>query len=183
MRQTPFLAAALALLLLSGCGGDDVSRTFGLQRDSPDEFQVTTRAPLSMPPDFALRPPRPGMARAQDQTGPEAAQAVLAPQAALSAREAGVTPGTAALLDAAGPRAPADIRARVEQDSALERPSRTVVDRLMFWRRSGEPGGLAVDPQRESQRLRENAAMGQSVTEGDSRIIQPRSRSLFDRLF
>ena len=183
MRQSPFLAAALALLLLSGCGGEDASRTFGLQRDAPDEFQVTTRAPLSMPPDFALRPPRPGTPRPQDQTGPDAARAVLAPQAALGAREATVTPGTAALLDAAGPRAPADIRARVDQDSALERPSRGVVDRLMFWRRDGEATGLAIDPQRESQRLRENAALGQNVTEGDSRIIQPRSRSLFDRLF
>ncbi len=182
MRQTSFLATALALLLLSGCG-EDVSRTFGLQRDAPDEFQVTTRAPLSMPPDFALRPPRPGTPRPQDQTGPDAARAVLAPQAALGAREAGVTPGTAALLDAAGPRAPSDIRTRVDQDSALERPSRGVVDRLMFWRRGSEPAGLAIDPQRESQRLRENAAMGQNVTEGDSRIIQPRTRGLLERLF
>lgn len=182
MRQTQFLAAALALLLLSGCG-EDASRTFGLQRDAPDEFQVTTRAPLSMPPDFALRPPRPGTPRAQDQTGPESARAVLAPQAALGGREASVTPGTAALLDAAGPRAPADIRARVDQDSALDRPSRGVVDRLMFWRGSSEPSGLAIDPQREAQRLRENAALGQGVTQGDSRIIQPSSRSLFDRLF
>ena len=51
MRHFPLLAAAplllLGALLLSGCGGDDVSRTFGLQRDAPDEFQVTTRAPLS----------------------------------------------------------------------------------------------------------------------------------------
>ena len=70
MRHRTFLAAALALpllsaLLLSGCGGDDISRSFGLQRDAPDEFQVSTRAPLSMPPDFTLRAPRPGAARPQ----------------------------------------------------------------------------------------------------------------------
>ena len=187
MRHFPLLAAAplllLGALLLSGCGGDDVSRTFGLQRDAPDEFQVTTRAPLSMPPDFTLRAPRPGAARPQEATARGAAEAVLAPQPALGAREAALTPGTSALIAAAGPAAPADIRGTVEQESSLERPSRGFVDRLMFWRSPSQPAGLAVDPAREAQRLRENAALGQNVTEGDSRIIQPKSRSIFDRLF
>jgi len=182
MRQLPLIAAALILPLLTGCG-EDVTRTFGLQRDAPDEFQVTTRAPLSMPPDFALRPPRPGAARPQEQSARAAAEATLVPQAALVGRDAAMTAGTSALLQAAGPGAPADIRTTVEQESALERPSRTVVDRLMFWRQPSQPGGLAIDPQREAQRLRENAALGQNPTEGDSRIIQPRTRSLIDRLF
>lgn len=190
MRQSLLLAAVIALPL-AGCGGDDLSRTFGLQRDAPDEFSVTTRAPLSMPPDFALRAPRPGAARPQEQVGPDAAQAVLVPQAALgqaglgqAGRGAGLTPGTSALLQAAGPQAPGDIRAKVDSESHLDRAPRPLVDRLMFWRRApASEGGLQIDPQREAQRLRENAAMGQTVTEGDSRIIQPRSRSLFDRLF
>jgi hypothetical protein len=181
-------AATLALtlpLLLGGCG-DDVSRTFGLQRDAPDEFQVTTRAPLSMPPDFALRAPRPGAPRPQEQSGPEAAQAVLAPQAALgqpAAREPGVSPGMSALLQAAGPQAPGDIRSKVDSESHLDRPPPALVDRLMFWRKPPNEGGLQIDPAREAQRLRENAALGQNVAEGDSRIIQPRSRGLIDRLF
>jgi len=182
MRHSPFPAIALALLLLSGCG-DDVSRTFGLQRDAPDEFQVTTRAPLSMPPDFTLRAPRPGATRPQEQSARGGAESTLVPQAALGAREAGLTPGTAALMQSAGPAAPGDIRDKVEQESSLERPTRSVVDRLMFWRSPSQAGGLSIDPAREAQRLRENAALGQNVTEGDSKIIQPKSRSLFDRLF
>jgi hypothetical protein len=185
--RIPYRAAILALtlpLLLAGCG-DSMSRTFGLQRDAPDEFQVTTRAPLSMPPEFALRAPRPGAPRPQERSGPEAAQALLSPQAALAAgggREAAVSPGVAALLQAAGPRAPADIRAKVESDSNLDRPPPGMVDRLMFWRSPPNEGGLQIDPQREAQRLRENAALGQNVAEGDSRIIQPRSRSLLDMI-
>lgn len=184
--RIPYRAAILALtlpLLLAGCG-ENMSRTFGLQRDAPDEFQVTTRAPLSMPPDFSLRAPRPGESRPQERSGPEAAQALLAPQAALGAggREAAASPGVAALLQAAGPRAPADIRSKVESESNLDRPPPGLVDRLMFWRSPPNEGGLQIDPQREAQRLRENAALGQNVTEGDSRIIQPRSRTLFDRL-
>lgn len=184
LRASRLLAATLALPLLSGCAGDDLSRAFGLQRDAPDEFQVTTRAPLSMPPDFALRPPHPGAPRPQEQTARGAAEAVLAPQAVLSGQTAPTTPGTSALLQAAGPPAPADIRAKVDEESSLDRPSRGLVDRLMFWRKPATQGaGLGIDPAREAQRLRENAALGQNVTEGDSRIIQPRSRSLLDRLF
>ncbi len=65
----------------------------------------------------------------------------------------------------------------------MERPERSLVDRLMFWRKSASAPGLVVDPAREAQRLRENAALGASPTEGDTRIIQPGSRSLLDRIF
>ena len=64
---TIFRLVLLASLLgVAACSGDELTRTFGLTRDAPDEFQVTTRAPLSMPPDFTLRPPRPGAARPQE---------------------------------------------------------------------------------------------------------------------
>ena len=49
------LAASAASLLLAGCAGGGV---FG--RDRPDEFAVTRNAPLVIPPDYNLEPPRPG---------------------------------------------------------------------------------------------------------------------------
>jgi hypothetical protein len=57
-----------------------------------------------------------------------------------------------------------------------------VVDRLMFWR-DPPPAGVAVDPSRETQRLRENAALGRDSTEGDTPVVQPRERGLLGRLF
>jgi hypothetical protein len=54
-------AAAVAMVGLSGCGG--TKRVLGLERSAPDEFRIITKAPLAMPPDYALRPPRPGEAR------------------------------------------------------------------------------------------------------------------------
>src|SRR5690606_1603069 len=60
------LAALLAsALALSACG-DSTKRALGLSRTPPDEFQIVTRAPLTQPPDYKLRPPRPGT------TGPAA---------------------------------------------------------------------------------------------------------------
>src|SRR5918997_3371918 len=76
-------AAVASLLTAAGCGGD-TARTFGFTRDAPDEFQVTTRAPLSMPPALGELPvPRPGADRPQELTQRQAAEAALVPGVAL----------------------------------------------------------------------------------------------------
>ncbi|MEM6491078.1 MAG: DUF3035 domain-containing protein [Pseudomonadota bacterium] len=54
-RNVILIAAAVGV---SGCG--DLAEELGLGKQSPDEFQVVRRAPLSVPPNMALRPPRPG---------------------------------------------------------------------------------------------------------------------------
>src|SRR3984885_6148931 len=100
------LLLGASLLLLGGCSGDTLSRTFGLTRDAPDEFTVTTRAPLSMPPDYNLRPPRPGAVRPQEQSERQQAQEALVPETALDSPQDGASPGQAALLQEAGPPAP-----------------------------------------------------------------------------
>jgi Protein of unknown function (DUF3035) len=185
-RSFPAPAARLvllsALVTLAGCSGSDLTRSFGLTRDPPDEFQVTTRAPLSMPPDFSIRPPRPGASRPQEQSQAQQAEAALVPQVELGAGNAAMSPGQQALLQQAGPPAPADIRSRVDTESARLEPGHRFADRLMFWR-SPPPPGTVVDPTRESQRLRENAALGQSPSVGDTPIIQRKAGSVLGSIF
>lgn len=171
-----------SVVLLAGCSGDELTRTFGLSRDAPDEFQVTTRAPLSMPPDFQLRPPRPGATRPQELSSRQAAEAVLAPDTVLNTSRAAPTRGQQALVAAAGPSAPADIRNKVDNEAALDTPPREFTDRLLFWRAAPQPG-TAVDPQRESARLRQNAALGQATGAGETPIIQRKRQGLFSSLF
>jgi hypothetical protein len=55
MRIAPLLLAASAAASLSACAAGG---PFG--RQGPDEFQVARNAPLVVPPEFALTPPRPG---------------------------------------------------------------------------------------------------------------------------
>ncbi len=176
------MLVVIPLLPLAACGGtDDFARSIGITRDSPDEFVVTTRAPLSMPPDFTIRPPTPGVTRPQELSPRQAAEATLAPQSTL-APAASSSPGQAALLAAAGPPAPPDIRTEVNKQTAVESGSRSLTDRLMFWK-APPPAGVAVDPERESKRLRENAALGQSQETGDTPIIQRSSSGFLGRLF
>ena len=177
------LVLLASLLGLAACSGDELTRTFGLTRDAPDEFQVTTRAPLSMPPDFTLRPPRPGAARPQELSQQQQAEAALSPDTLTANTQTPPTPGQEALVAAAGRPAPADIRSRVDREAALDRPSQSFADRLMFWKPTPPPGTV-VDPVRESQRLRENAALGQTTDTGDTPIIQRRrSGSWLGNLF
>ncbi len=181
--NTRFALALPCLLALGACSGDELTRTFGLTRDAPDEFQVTTRAPLSMPPDLTLRPPRPGVTRPQELTQQQQAQAALVPDTALNpVSTAAQSPGQQALVSAAGRPAPPDIRNRVDSEAALDTPSRSFSDRLMFWQ-SPPPPGTQVDPAREAARLRQNAALGQSADAGDTPIIQRKRQGIFSSLF
>jgi hypothetical protein len=172
------LLALAVLAPLAACGGGnaDTMRSFGLTRDAPDEFAVTTRAPLSMPPSLgALPTPRPGAVRPQELNQRQQAEAALVPGAALGrGNSARGSSGENALLSAAGGQpASNDIRRRVDEESQrLDRPNSSFVDNLMFWRASDQPG-VPVDPRRESQRLRENAALGRDTGEGETPIIQP----------
>jgi hypothetical protein len=171
------------LVLLGGCGGGNgLTRTFGLTRDAPDEYTVTTRAPLSMPPDYNLRPPRPGVPRPQEQSEREQAAEALVPQLALGTPQGNVSPGQAALLEQTGPAAPAGIRATVDQEANRANGDDSFVDKVLYWRKPNTQH-VQVDAQKEAQRLRENAALGEGPDVGDTPIIQEKKEGLFTHLF
>lgn len=186
--------ATLALLpfALAACG-DGIRESFGLDRRSPDEFMVTSRAPLSMPPEFALRPPQPGVPRPQEGTPRQRAQQAVfgvgdqAPTAA-DFEASGLSPGASSLLANAGAtRVDPGIRQMVDQESTeLAIADDNFIDRLMFWQ-DQPPPGLVVDPAAERARLAAAAATGQPLGEGEVPTIERRRRAplegVFDGLF
>ncbi len=56
MRSLILLATSV--VVLAGCKSNDIA-----DRKRPDEFAVGKQAPLVIPPDYALVPPRPGSPR------------------------------------------------------------------------------------------------------------------------
>jgi hypothetical protein len=189
MRRTPILIAALAALPLATGGCSGVKETLGLTKQSPDEFKVVSRAPLSMPPDYNLRPPTPGAPRPQEGTPrDQAQQAVLGipadaiPPIGEGEAETAQSSGESALLQSAGATGvDPNIRQLVDSETA-EADSRTLADTLVFWREP-EPYGEVVDPVAEQKRINENQALGQPVTEGETPTIVRKKKGMLEGIF
>lgn len=186
------LAAGLGLAL-GGC--EDTRKVLGMDKTVPDEFRIVSRAPLTMPPDYALRPPQPGAIRPQEGTTRDVARSTLLEAgggrpatgdlAAAGGVQAPVSAGETALVKQVGGGRPADpaIRQQLNRDSAqLADADGYLLERLIFWRKPEAPGQV-IDAPREAQRLRENAALGKPANAGDTPTIQRRQRGLLEGLF
>jgi len=112
MRTAPLALAATASLLVAACGSGGV-----LGRDRPDEFAVARTAPLVIPPDFSLTPPRQGEPVTAGDARGQAVQALFGGPAPRSDAERN-------LLQ----RADAD-RSALGARSVAADPGTTVVDR------------------------------------------------------
>lgn len=187
--KSRLLAASVVVLSLAACEG--VRDQLGLNKTSPDEFRVVSRAPLTLPPEFNLRPPEPGAARPQVGTAAQQAKrAVFRVDDDQRAAELQAIPGDRrslgerSLLRAAGAEGvEPDIRLVVDRETnQINEESEDFINRLVFWR-DPEPYGEVVDPQQEAKRLREAAALGSSVTEGETPTIKRKKKALFEDLF
>lgn len=82
---------AVSAAVLSGC--TEFRRAIGMERSAPDEFAVESRAPLTIPPDFDLRPPQPGAPRPQEaRPGDVARKAIDNARAGEPGKQAQATP-------------------------------------------------------------------------------------------
>ena len=156
-KHSILYGAALAAILLTLPGCSSVREEFDLSRSSPDDFAVVSRAPLEMPPDYNLRPPRPGSPRPQEASAAKSAQTeLLGENAQVQAAVPGVTPGEAALLG----RTPAarvnpQIRTIVDRETArLNEENLSGADKVRkMIGQDVEPDADTVDPVSEAQRL------------------------------
>jgi hypothetical protein len=130
--------AAIALIggaaALSGC--QSASHALGLAKVTPDEFRVVSKAPLTLPPDYALRPPAPGEPRAQELEPQSAAREALIGQ-----RQAEVRSDGEKLLvaKAGGDKADPLIRYVVDDEfGAIAHKDKGFADWVIFWKK-GQP--------------------------------------------
>ena len=192
MRRAAFVACAGALVFgLAACSG--VKKQLGMGKQSPDEFRVASQAPLSLPPDYRLRPPEPGAVRPQEGTPTQQARNSVF---RLNKTDGGATPvrayasqgtqsaGELALTQRAGAnRVDPQIRQMVELETKqLNEDSTTFIDSLLFWREPLPPGNV-VDARAESDRLRENRALNRPANTGETPIIKRRARGILEGVF
>jgi hypothetical protein len=184
----PAIALLAILPLLAACARGSVQNALGLGKRAPDEFAVVSRAPLVVPPDFDLRPPRPGEPRPMVGTAGDQARAALLGQAPLESgglparagEELGgaASTGQQALLTRAGGNGiDLDVRRRIaEENQSLAAVEEAMFTRLLKWR---EPDtlGAVVDAPAEAERLLANRSSGQPVTAGDTPTVVQRRQS------
>jgi hypothetical protein len=174
-KSSFLLVAALGVAALPLAGCDSFNRAIGKTRVIPDEFQVVSNAPLAIPPDYSLRPPRVGNGPDQANATDQAREAVFRAgdnQQPVAAPSPKMSPGQQDLLKQAGAtNLPADIRQTVDADPSTGVPfERSLADKLLFW--SGPttpPSNDIINPGQEASSLR----LAQSVTKPGAAAAAP----------
>jgi hypothetical protein len=172
-----------AVLTLPACS--DVKQEMGVGRNSPDEFTVVQRAPLTLPPEYTLRPPT------DPSEAQPAAEAAAAAKTTLLGKEA--TPavegnGEKTLLGKLGvTAAEPNIRKLIDEDNGyIALKSRPVAEKLIFWNDQGPSASdipsSVVDPQKEAERIKKNKAEGKSINDGTVPVIEKKESTL-DKIF
>ena len=148
------LFAGAAGFALGGCSS--VSQTLGMEKSTPDEFRVVTKAPLSVPPEYSLRPPAPGQALPAEIAAAQSDRVIsfgqdLGADASASERLLVRSAGAIAVNPV--------IRAQVDYEEAdIIRKQQSFADRVLFWRGTEEEVAEAA---------------GDSATGGVEVTIQP----------
>jgi hypothetical protein len=133
-----------ATALLTGC--DTLRSATGNDKEPPDEFAVLTKAPLIIPPDYNLRPPKPGAAPLnQSEPTDTAQQSLFGADTATIARAmpGNMSDGEKMLLASAGAQnADPAIRQNLATDrnKALQSASDDFTNTVLFWQKPKDEG-------------------------------------------
>ena len=155
-------ASALGAMGLTGCSS--ASKALGITRDAPNEFNILTKAPLVIPPEYNLRPPQTGVSSSENNYSQEAARKALLGDI----DDAEPTRGEVVLMSkACVGRANQEIRVEIDGVNSVERKTSDFASRVLFWQdgRVVNPDGSPLDAENEAARLQsiEKATGGQQV--------------------
>ena len=145
---------------LAGCAS--AGKRLGLTKNAPNEFNILTKAPLVVPPEYNLLPPQIGASSSENNYSQEAARKALIGDI----DDAEPTRGEIVLMTKAGVgRANQNIRIEIDGQNSVERKTSGFTDRVMFWNNgqmigpNGNP--IPLDPEIEAQRMKSiNTATG-----------------------
>lgn len=152
------LVTLMAAATLTACS--NAKDQLGLTRSAPDEFAIVKRAPLELPPDYSLRPPRPGVARPQEQNINEQARETIFGDNS-EARRASPAGGESALLQEAGAtQTDPAIREVIDREVALTAPEDKPVAERLLGIKLGDSAEdkQVINPEEEAARLRAQKA-------------------------
>ncbi|MEE9347492.1 MAG: DUF3035 domain-containing protein [Robiginitomaculum sp.] len=157
------LTAAAMALTLPAC--KTLNKASGARKGVPNEFNILTKAPLVVPPEYNLRPPASGQSRPEDSyTSKVAREALLG-----EIDDAKPSRGEILLMTKAGVgKANPEVRIVIDGQNSVEHKSDPFTDRLIFWRdgRAVDGQGNPLNSDSEARRLQaiQTATGGAKVT-------------------
>ncbi len=180
-RRIGFAALLVgAVTLLAGC--DTIREATGNDKQPPDEFAVLTKAPLIIPPDFNLRPPKPG-ATPLNQSEPTdtAQQSLFGADTATIAKSipGNMSDGEKMLLASAGAQnADPSIRQDLATDrnKALQSASDDFTNSVLFWQKPKDEG-LNADEELEKSASTKQPDGAKPATPGANAPPKPADES------
>ena len=140
------VTAGVAAMGLAGCTA--AGRALGITKVTPDEFRIVTKAPLTVPPDYSLRPPAPGEPRPQELQPESAARNAL-----LGVRQGEARSEGEKLLatKAGGDKADPLVRYVVDDEFGdLAHKDSSFADRVLFWRKDKPSAAVAAQTAKEA---------------------------------
>jgi hypothetical protein len=176
-RAGVLLAAGLSLM---SC--DTIRNAAGITKQPPDEFAVVTKAPLIIPPDYNLHPPKPGAAPLNQASPTQTAQAALYSDdaASVAATIDGNYSQAEKMLLATSGAATADdsIRRVIAADNSNAEDTGTLTDSLLFGGSSAPVGDKPVDADAEAARI---AAAKNGATPADKADEKATEKATIDK--
>ena len=165
-------------LLLAACTGTEVKETLGMERQSPDEFRVVSRPPLSLPPDFNTLPqPSTGNEdRIGQQDASRTAQTLIT----------GTTPATVKasaadqqfLNKAGADKIDTSARSQLREEREAATKEKSMLESFAAPNPRKDP---VVDATKEAARLKQNQASGKPVTAGETPEVKGRDTGVLGR--
>ncbi|HWA00336.1 MAG TPA: DUF3035 domain-containing protein [Caulobacterales bacterium] len=174
-NKTAIIAVLAAVTATGGC--QSMKQALGATKVAPDEFRVVSQAPLTLPPDYSLRPPRPGEPRPTELAPDAEAHAALFTQDVGQ----GATPGEAALVTAAGAEAvDPNVRQQIDfEGQNVVHKDQSFADSVLGFHGSNASDDAApLDPQAEQARLQQQETI-RRATGGGQVVIERNARGGF----
>lgn len=175
MKSVKVMAGLVLIAGVGLTGCESTKNALGLNKVVPDEFRVVTKAPLVVPPDFALRPPAPGEPRPQElQPESAAREALLGQRQAITRSDGEKILASKAGADKADPLA----RYVVDDEFGdLSYKEESFANKVLFWKKDDKPAVTpstnsvlagevnAIDPDAEAARIKSLIGDGKVVIE------------------
>lgn len=189
----------LATLGLTACDGQNARDILGLGRNSPDEFRVVSRPPLSTPPDFQLRPPLEGedsiglppsdlQAKSLITNGQDISKIDYDIRRKMGEADTAVgvvdsyslgSKAENALLNRAGVKnSDPQIRQKLYNEQIKRKK-----DAESNWLVPKKSDEYIVDAEKEKARIKSNMETGKTITDGKTPVVEPKERGVLEGLF